>query len=70
MALATDAAATSGGTMAGIALTGSASGIGAATRRRLERAGHDVIGVDSSFLIGTVLFVDGGTDAMVRPDTF
>jgi len=45
-ALATDAAATSGGTMAGIALTGSASGIGAATRRRLERAGHDVIGVD------------------------
>jgi NAD(P)-dependent dehydrogenase (short-subunit alcohol dehydrogenase family) len=32
--------------MAAIALTGSASGIGAATRRRLEAAGHDVIGVD------------------------
>jgi NAD(P)-dependent dehydrogenase (short-subunit alcohol dehydrogenase family) len=32
--------------MAGIALTGSASGIGAATRRRLEAAGHEVIGVD------------------------
>ena len=32
--------------MAAIALTGSASGIGAATRRRLEAAGHEVIGVD------------------------
>jgi NAD(P)-dependent dehydrogenase (short-subunit alcohol dehydrogenase family) len=29
-----------------IAITGSASGIGAATRRRLEEAGHRVIGVD------------------------
>lgn len=27
-------------------ITGSASGIGAATRRRLEQAGHEVIGVD------------------------
>ena len=25
---------------------------------------------DSSFLLGAVLFVDGGTDAVVRPDTF
>ena len=32
--------------MAGIALTGSASGIGAATRRRLETEGQRVIGVD------------------------
>ncbi len=32
--------------MGTICVTGSASGIGAATRRRLERAGHTVIGVD------------------------
>ena len=32
--------------MAGIALTGSASGIGAATRRRVESEGRRVIGVD------------------------
>lgn len=32
--------------MATFAITGSASGIGAATTARLERAGHEVIGVD------------------------
>ena len=32
--------------MAGIAVTGSASGIGAATRELLEADGHRVIGVD------------------------
>jgi NAD(P)-dependent dehydrogenase (short-subunit alcohol dehydrogenase family) len=41
-----DPAPARGGTMAGIALTGSASGIGAATRRRLELDGRSVIGVD------------------------
>jgi NAD(P)-dependent dehydrogenase (short-subunit alcohol dehydrogenase family) len=34
--------------MAIYAVTGSASGIGAATRAQLERAGHRVIGVDLS----------------------
>ena len=29
-----------------------------------------MLGGDSSFLLGAVLFVDGGTDALVRPDTF
>ncbi len=29
-----------------------------------------MLGGDSSFLVGAVLFVDGGTDALVRPDTF
>jgi NAD(P)-dependent dehydrogenase (short-subunit alcohol dehydrogenase family) len=62
--------------MAAIALTGSASGIGAATRRRLEVAGHDVIGVDlrdaevvadlgtaagREAAVATVLDLSGGT---------
>ncbi len=46
--------------MAAIALTGSASGIGAATRRRLEAAGHDVIGVD---LRDAEVLADLGTPA-------
>ncbi len=46
--------------MAAIALTGSASGIGAATRRRLEAAGRDVIGVD---LRDAEVIADLGTPA-------
>jgi NAD(P)-dependent dehydrogenase (short-subunit alcohol dehydrogenase family) len=29
-----------------------------------------MLGPGSSFMVGSVLFVDGGTDALVRPDTF
>ena len=36
----------------------------------IAAAAEWMLGADSSFLVGTVLFVDGGTDAMVRPDTF
>jgi NAD(P)-dependent dehydrogenase (short-subunit alcohol dehydrogenase family) len=46
--------------MAVYAVTGSASGIGAATRARLERAGHRVIGVD---LDGAEVSADLGTSA-------
>jgi len=46
--------------MAGIALTGSASGIGAATRLRLEAEGRCVIGVD---LRDAEVIADLGTDA-------
>jgi len=52
-----------------IAITGSASGMGAATRKRLESAGDKVIGI-ASFCCGSVFFVDGGTDALLRPDGF
>jgi hypothetical protein len=33
-------------------------------------AAHWLLGPASSFVIGSVLFVDGGTDAQIRPDTF
>ncbi len=33
-------------------------------------AAHWMLSEDSSFMVGSVLFVDGGTDALVRPDTF
>ena len=36
----------------------------------IAAAAEWMLGGDSSFLLGTVLFVDGGTDAFVRPDTF
>ena len=36
----------------------------------IAAAAEWMLGRDSSFLLGTVLFVDGGTDALVRPDTF
>jgi NAD(P)-dependent dehydrogenase (short-subunit alcohol dehydrogenase family) len=49
-----------------ICITGSASGIGAATRRRLEAAGHTVIGVDLHDAEVTAdLATDGGRAAMV-----
>ena len=46
--------------MGTIAITGSASGIGAATRRRLEADGHTVIGID---LAGAEVEVDLSTAA-------
>ena len=42
------------------AISGSASGMGAATRRRLEAAGHDAIGID---LRGAEVIADLGTAA-------
>ena len=42
------------------AISGSASGMGAATRRRLEAAGHEVIGID---LRGAEVIADLGTAA-------
>jgi NAD(P)-dependent dehydrogenase (short-subunit alcohol dehydrogenase family) len=36
----------------------------------IAAAAEWMLGADSSFLVGSVLFVDGGTDALVRPDTF
>ena len=42
------------------AISGSASGMGAATRRRLKAAGHDVIGID---LRGAEMIADLGTAA-------
>jgi NAD(P)-dependent dehydrogenase (short-subunit alcohol dehydrogenase family) len=49
-----------------VCVTGSASGIGAATRRRLERAGHTVVGVDlRDAEVVADLSTSEGRDAMV-----
>lgn len=69
--------------MARIAITGAASGIGAAVRKRLEENGDSVIGVDdiavvieyllgsgARYVRGSILYADGGTDATMRPDRF
>lgn len=44
-----------------VAVTGSASGIGRAICTRLAASGDRVIGV---------FFVEGGADAMMRPDSY
>jgi NAD(P)-dependent dehydrogenase (short-subunit alcohol dehydrogenase family) len=36
----------------------------------IAAAAHWMLSEHSSFMVGSVLFVDGGTDALVRPDTF
>jgi NAD(P)-dependent dehydrogenase (short-subunit alcohol dehydrogenase family) len=38
--------------------------------REIAAAATWLLGPDSSFVVGSVIFVDGGTDALVRPDTF
>lgn len=38
--------------------------------REIAAAARWLLGPEASFVVGSVLFVDGGTDALVRPDTF
>ncbi|MCY4424603.1 MAG: hypothetical protein OXC06_16205, partial [Acidimicrobiaceae bacterium] len=47
------------------AISGSASGMGAATRRRLEAAGHQVVGIDrrEAEVIADLGTADGRTEA-------
>jgi NAD(P)-dependent dehydrogenase (short-subunit alcohol dehydrogenase family) len=50
--------------MGTIVVTGSAGGIGSATRTRLEF----LLSPDASYVVGSLVFVDGGGDAAARPD--
>ena len=36
----------------------------------IAAAARWMLSAGSSFMVGSVLFVDGGTDALVRPDSF
>jgi len=38
--------------------------------REIAAAARWLLGPEASFVVGSVIFVDGGTDALVRPDTF
>ena len=38
--------------------------------RHIASAIRFLLGRDASFCAGSVLFVDGGTDALIRPDSF
>jgi outer membrane protein TolC len=39
-------------------------------QNQIAAAAHWMLSEHSSFMVGSVLSVDGGTDALVRPDTF
>ena len=53
--------------MRNIVISGSASGIGLACKERFEAMGDRVVGID---IRGMMMWVDGGTDAAIRPDRF
>ena len=38
--------------------------------REIAAAARWLLGPDASFVVGSILFVDGGTDTLVRPDSF
>jgi NAD(P)-dependent dehydrogenase (short-subunit alcohol dehydrogenase family) len=38
--------------------------------REIAAAARWLLGPEASFVVGSVVFVDGGTDALVRPDSF
>ena len=43
---------------------------GSAQPEQIASAMHYLLSPEANFICGAVLFVDGGTDAMMRPDTF
>ena len=64
-----------GGSMGLFAITGSGSGIGAATRARLEKAGHAVVGIDlhHAEIIADLSTPDGrsaGRQAVLSPSRY
>ncbi len=38
--------------------------------REIAAAARWLLGPEASFVVGSIMFVDGGTDALVRPDSF